>query len=616
MCGIAGWIDFERDLSREKKVLEKMSATLVRRGPDAEGFWFSPRAAFAHRRLIVIDPECGAQPMQKEGPRGLNVITFNGEIYNYRELKVQLEGMGHRFVTQSDTEVILTAYIQWGEDCVLHLNGIFAFAIWDEAKQQVFLARDHLGVKPLFYARTHRSFVFGSEIKALLAHPFVSTDVGTDGMAHIFSFMPFHVPGFGYFRDIEELKPGHSLAITKHGRCEDTFWSLHSAPHFDDLERTTETIRAILSDTVRRQLIADVPVVTMLSGGVDSSGITALAAREFHREGKQLTCYSLDFVDSARYFVPNEMHLSLDMPWAKRVADYVNVEQRVVLVDSQQLLDHILEPMRARDLPGLGQMETSLYLLFKEMKQHATVALSGESADEVFGGYPWFFKPAAVSADTFPWLAMMHSMWQVEGVNLLHPHFAQLVQPERYIRRCYRHALEEMPRLEGEDPIEARRREMFFLNLTHWLPVLLDRKDRMSMACGFEVRVPFCDYRLVDYVWNVPWSMKMIDDIEKGVLRRALNDVLPHDVLYRKKSPYPASQHPAYADGVKNIALTILDNPDSAIRPYLNLPEVRSIAAADTSQASRKNTTTFLERMIQIEGWLKEYKVRFVADRF
>ncbi len=601
MCGIAGLVDFEQDLSAARPVLIRMADTLRKRGPDAEGFYFAPRAALAHRRLIVLDPETGQQPMRFQN----SVITFNGEIYNYLELRKELQGRGHEFATRSDTEVLLHAYDEWGEDCVMHLNGIFAFAVWDEKAEKLFLARDHLGVKPLFFSRTATGLVFGSEIKAILAHPAVRPIVGADGLAHVFGGF-LNVPGFTAYRDIAELPPASTLTIDARGLRTRRFWELKSAPHADSLETTIETIRALLADTVKRQLIADVPVVTMLSGGLDSSGITALAAREFRKAGKPLASFSIDFEDQAKFFAPNLIYLTNDTPWALKVSAHVETEQHTVVVGPDELLENLMVPTFAHDEPGFGQLETSLYLLCREMKKLATVALSGESADEVFGGYPWFFQPEAVGADTFPWMVSFRAAGS--GQTHLSPELLTTANPMTYIDRRYREAVAQVPRLVGEAPDDARRRELFYHNITHFLPNLLHRKDRMSMTCGFEVRVPFCDYRLVDYVWNVPWAQKTTGNIEKGVLRRVFEDVLPHDVLYRRKSPYPTAAHPAYREGIRQRVLEILNDPNAAVRPYLDIAGLTKQAEVPVVEGAMIMHSPF-EQIIQIEGWLKAYGI-------
>jgi asparagine synthase (glutamine-hydrolysing) len=601
MCGITGFVDFERNLSAERPVLTRMADTLRNRGPDAQGFHLAPRVALAHRRLIVIDPETGQQPMRFQD----SVITFNGEIYNYLELRKELQAKGHEFATRSDTEVLLHAYAEWGEDSVLHLNGIFAFAVWDDREHKLFLARDHIGVKPLFYSQTATGLVFGSEIKAVLAHPSVRPIVDADGLAHVFgSFLS--VPGFTAYRDIAELPPASTLTIDARGMRTRKFWQLKSAPHTDSLDTTIETIRSLLVDTVQRQLLADVPIATMLSGGLDSSGITALAARELRKVGKKLASFSIDFEDQAKFFAANLMHLSLDTPWALKVSAHAQTEQHTVVVGPDDLLENLMVPTLAHDEPAMGQMETSLFLLCREMKKHATVALSGESADEVFGGYPWFFRPEGINADTFPWMVTFREM----GTNKanLSPEMMAKANPFAYIDRRYRESVAEVPRLAGEAPIEARRRELFYHNITRFLPMLLHRKDRMSMACGFEVRVPFCDYRLVDYVWNVPWDQKSTGDIEKGVLRRVLEDVLPHDALYRKKSPYPVAAHPAYREGIRQRVLGILKDPNAAVRPFIDVANLTKQAEAPIQEDNMSIHTPF-ERIIQTEGWLKAYGI-------
>jgi len=405
MCGITGWIDWEKNLTSQGPIMECMVERLHHRGPDVQGLWLSSRAALAHSRLIVIDPQGGSQPMLYQAGEYTYALTYNGELYNFRELRSELESRGHSFHTRSDTEVLLHTYLEWEEDCVHHLNGIFAFGLWDEQKQQLLLARDHLGVKPLFYAQRGSAILFGSELKALLAHPDVKAEIDTAGLTEIFSFR--RTPGSGVFLGVYELRPGHILTATCHHTQITRYWNLCSQAHTDDARTTSEHIRALLEDTVRRQLIADVPVVSMLSGGLDSSGLSSLAAREYKREGKQLHTYSIDFVDSARHFQGDAFRPGLDAPWVKRVREYIGSKHYTIMVDTPELIENLLVPVHAHDLPTTGEIETSLYLLCKAMKEHAVVGISGEAADEVFGGYPCFFNKVAINAPTFPWFVMM-----------------------------------------------------------------------------------------------------------------------------------------------------------------------------------------------------------------
>jgi len=606
MCGIAGWIDWKEDLTRQGLQIERMADTLCHRGPDAQGQWLSPHAVLAHRRLIVIDPQSGGQPMvYQEGDRTY-AITYNGEIYNFRELRRELENHGHTFHTHSDTEVILHAYAEWGEACVQRLNGIFAFGLWDEQRQQLLLARDHLGVKPLFYAQRGSAILFGSELKVLLAHPLVKAEVDAHGLAEVLTFT--RAPGSGIYRDVHELRPAHRIICREQGLHTSRYWSLRSAPHTDDLPTTAEYIRTLLEDTVKRQLISDVPLVTLLSGGLDSSGLTAMAAKEFKREGKELHTYSIDFVDSAQHFQSTPLHPSLDAPWVQRMSEHVGSQHHIITVDTPALVESLLVPLYAHDFPTAGQMTSSLYLLFHAMKQDATVALSGESADEVFGGYPWFHSEAALNGQTFPWMAAFLGRMD-SALSWLSADLVQKVQPGQHIEQQYRQAIAEVPPLEGEDALEARRRTMFYLNQTRFLPFLLDRKDRMSMATGFEARVPFCDYRLVEYVWNIPWQMKTVDGIEKGILRRAFAQVLPEDVLYRKKSAYPSAQNPAYIETIRHWARQVVNDPNAAIAPYLDTQAARTLVENNTADIPGITLVPLYERIIQLNEWLNKYQV-------
>ncbi|BAF58854.1 asparagine synthase [Pelotomaculum thermopropionicum SI] len=612
MCGITGWINWEADLTRQGHILEKMVETLSRRGPDAAGVWLSPRAAVGHRRLIVVDPEGGSQPMTRRLGERACTITYNGELYNAPELRRELESRGHRFYTRnSDTEALLLAYMEWGTACVERLNGIFAFAVWDEAGQSLFLARDRLGVKPLFYAVRGSSFLFGSELKALLAHPAVKPEVDEEGLAEVFAVGPSRTPGHAVYRGIAELRPGCCLVFARNGLRLRRYWALESHPHPDDFETTVATVRELFMDAVERQLVSDVPVCTFLSGGLDSSAIAAVAAGAFRRKGLgKLRTYSVDYTGNDRFFRPDYFQPNSDAWWTGRVADCLGTSHHVVEIDTPELIEALVPALLANDLPGMADIDSSLYLFCREIKKGATVALSGESADEVFGGYPWFYDEEALAAGTFPWIRKLR-----ERVQFLSPELAGRIKPEEYVAERYQEALAEVPRLPGETPFEARLREMFYLNITRFMQMLLDRKDRMSMAAGLEVRVPFCDHRLVEYVWNIPWEMKSCDGMAKGILRRALSGILPEEVLRRRKSPYPKTHNPAYLAAVRSLVLRLLDDPGSPLLPLINVEAVREAALSGSALFDRPwfsqlmGDAQFFAYLIQVDAWLRNYGV-------
>lgn len=612
MCGIAGWIDWQTDLTTRKKVLENMTRKLSARGPDAEGYWLTERAAIGHRRLVVVDPEGGQQPMIKRYGERIYVLTYNGELYNTDEVREKLIAKGHRFLSYSDTEVVLVSYIEWGPACVQYLNGIFAFGIWSEYDQSLFLARDRMGVKPLFYTERGESFLFASEIKALLANPLIKPEIDREGLAEIFGLGPARTPGNGVFKGISELKPGYWMIYTRDGVKIERYWELESKPHLDNLETTISRVRELVLDAIERQLVSDVPVCTFLSGGLDSSIISAVAARKYEDEGKEpLSTFTIDYRDNEQYFQSSDFQPNSDRPWAERMAEYLKSRSNQVIIDNPQLMEALFPSTIARDLPGMADVDSSLFLFCHEIKKQATVALSGECADEIFGGYPWFHRPETVSADTFPWSLSIDLRNQI-----LAPGLKENLKLADYVNSKYQETLSDVPRLTGEDPVETRRRELFYLNLNWFMALLLERKDRMSMASGLEVRVPFCDHRIVEYVWNIPWKWKIIGDREKGILREASKGILPDDVLFRKKSPFPKTHHPEYCRIVSGKLRQILDNKVSPIRQLVNLPWVKELI--ETKTLSRPwfgqlmSGPQLLAYLVQVNYWLETYQINIL----
>ncbi|RAL23433.1 asparagine synthase (glutamine-hydrolyzing) [Thermoflavimicrobium daqui] len=611
MCGIAGWVNYGYDLRLQKEVVERMNQQHSVRGPDAEGIWLGNHVALAHRRLSIIDPEGGAQPMVKYVDGRKYVITYNGEIYNMPELQAKLQTLGYSLDTRSDTELILTAYIHWKDQCIHYLNGIFAFAIWDEFRQELFLARDRIGVKPLFYFQKDSTFLFGSEIKSLLVHPLVEPILDEEGLAEILVMGPARTPGVGVFCGIKECKPGHFIRVCRDQVIQKPYWRLTSQSHRDDFETTVEKVRELFIQAVQRQLVSDVPIGTMLSGGLDSSAISACAAQVFAQEGRApLPTFSVDYVDNDKYFATNEFQPNSDAPWVKRMVQHIHSNHHTIYVDNQELLDSIIPAMRARDLPGMADIDASLMLFSRDIKKVCTVVLSGECADEVFGGYPWFHRKEMVNAETFPWARLVS-----QRLPFIRSDIATRIRPLEYVEARYQEALAEVPRHAEDDSYETKMRELFYLNLTRWMPTLLDRKDRMSMAYGLEVRVPFCDHHLVEYVWNIPWSMKAYGGREKGLLRYALKGILPDEIIERKKSPYPKTHHPDYLRTMQKEILKLTEDPKSPLFQLLDHQVVKGFAEQDLSQkhfpwfGQLMNVPALLAYWLQLNEWLKEYQV-------
>ncbi len=607
MCGIAGWVDWERDLTRDRPTAQAMTDTMACRGPDEEGLWVSARAALGHRRLAVIDVEGGKQPMAAERAGSPVVLTYSGEVYNFGELRQELQSRGHRFRTRCDTEVVLRSYLEWGQECPARLNGMFAFAIWDDERQELFLARDRFGIKPLYYFRYGAGILFGSEPKALLANPLFPAEVDATGLGELFGLNKGRTPGHGVFRGLRELLPGSTLRADGRGARLHRYYRLSSHPHEDDLHTTVDTVRGLLEDTVERNLVADVPLCTLLSGGLDSSVVTALAARTLDRRGLgPPVTFAVDFENNEAFFRSSAQRPSLDGPFVHLMAEHVGAKHSDVVLRPGDLFPQQQRTLAARDLPGHGDMDASLYLLCREVRRHSTVALSGEGADEVFGGYPWFRDLPDPTMRNFPWRTTIPDI-----ADLLSDDARKSIGLDEYVADRYGEALAEVPHLDGEVGLDRRIRELSYLTLTRYLPLMLDRKDRMSMAVGLEVRVPFCDHRLVDYVWNTPWSMRTVGDSEKGLLRRAVADLLPAEVLDRRKSGFPAIQDPAYDEALMARLQDWMADRSSPLDPLVDRQRLAALVSDDSvAGVGWRRSRALAKNLLEVDGWMRRYRVQ------
>ncbi|HWE09259.1 MAG TPA: asparagine synthase (glutamine-hydrolyzing) [Solirubrobacteraceae bacterium] len=611
MCGITGWISFDRDLRWERDALEAMTKTMACRGPDASGTWVDGPAALGHRRLAVIDIAGGAQPMSVRTPAGEVALVYSGEAYNFLELREELRRAGEQFETSSDTEVVLRGYLRWGEAVAERLNGMYAFAIWDSAKRKLVLIRDRMGIKPLYIFRTRDGVLFGSEPKAILANPLARRVVDADGLRELFAFVKS--PRHAVWSGMREVEPGTIVTVDVDGIRERTYWRLETRPHVDDVDATVAHVRELLDDIVGRQLVADVPRCVLLSGGLDSSVITALSAAKLAAEGEQVRTFAVDFVGQTEHFKPDDLRSTPDGPYVREVAEHVGSAHADIVLDYRTLADPDARRavLTARDIPmGLGEMDTSLYLLCKAIRERSTVALSGESADEIFGGYRQFHDPVAQQAHTFPWL-VGNLVPFGEADAMLTDDVRATLDLAGFRSERYESAIAEVGHLDSETDLEYRMRISSYLHLTRFLRILLDRKDRMSMAVGLEVRVPFCDHRLVEYVYNAPWALKTYDGREKSLLRGAAHDLLPTSVAQRVKSPYPSTQDPQYVGAIQRQAKALLGQRDHSVFSLIDrhwLSEVTRQEPAAVSAGGRHG----LERTLDLATWLEIYRPQIV----
>ena len=602
MCAISGVIR----LPWSENILNNMLQTMHRRGPDDRGIYTREDTALLHARLAIVDLAGGRQPMRLDWAGESYVLVYNGELYNTSELRRELIRRGHHFLGHSDTEIVLHAYAEFGEACVEWFNGIYALAVWEKKQRRLFLCRDRIGVKPLFFMEKDGGLIFASEIKTILAYPGVQPVIDGEGAAQLLLLGPGRLPGNGIFRGIRELEPG-CCAFWKEGHLGiRRYWKLMDSQHRENFTDTVDHIRFLVEDAIRRQQIADVPVGTFLSGGLDSSIITAVCSTETGRD-VSLHTFSVDYEDNDRYFTSNDFQPNSDGDYIRLMQKNLETEHHWTVLSARQLADALEEAVIARDLPGMADVDSSLLAFCGDIRQEVKVALSGECADEIFGGYPWYRDPRIREQEGFPW-----AQNTVQRISLLKPKLP--FAPAEFIMDAYRQVCRESDILPGTTPEERRMKEMVNLNFRYFMQTLLDRKDRMSMYHGLEVRVPFCDHRIAEYLYQVPWEMKNYQGREKGLLRHAVAGLLPEQVLYRKKSPYPKTFDPRYEQIVTE-RLKKLFEQDTPLWYLVNRHETEKILTGEApwpwyGQLMRRPQT--IAWLLQLDFWLKHYSVQLL----
>lgn len=610
MCGITGMVTWQEDVARYQADLKRMQAVLSNRGPDQQGIYQDTHCAMAHTRLAVIDVERGKQPMTRQTATETYTLVYNGELYNTPELREELQKEGAVFTTHCDTEVVLQAYLHWGAACTERFNGIFAFAVWEQQAQRLFLARDRIGVKPLFYAEIPGGLVFASEIKALLQHPAVSHTIDKHGIAQILLLGPGRSAGCGVFQTIKEVKRAHCGYATETGISLAPYWKLQAKPHTDNMEQTIEQVRELVKDAATRQMVSDVPIGTFLSGGLDSSLLSSLANQVLKKRGEVLHTFSVDYKDNDRYFQKSHFQPNSDPDYIHAMMDYLQCQHHWTVLDTPQLAAALIPAMQARDLPGMVDVDSSLYLFCGAIKEQVTVALSGECADELFGGYPWYRDPNIRERDGFPWAQSTDYRMQ-----FLREEFAEQIDGAAFVSQAYQETIQQADTLPEDSPLERRMRQMMLLNLDWFMQTLLDRKDRMSMANALEVRVPFCDYRIAEYLYNVPWEMKEYKGYEKGLLRAAMQDYLPEKVLWRKKSPYPKTHNPNYLQAVRAMLAAILQDPKAPLFQLVKREAIEQLLLQPSGVQWYGQLMAYPQTIayfVQMNAWLQAYDVKIV----
>lgn len=604
MCGIAGYIG----LPYEEKTSQKMLKTMNRRGPDDSGIWHEGNCCLLHSRLAIIDPSGGKQPMTFTWGEETYTLVYNGELYNTEEIREVLIKLGHRFWGHSDTEVVLHAYAQWSEGCVKQFNGIFAFAVWEHKRRKLFLARDRMGVKPLFYREVDGTLIFASEIKTILTYPGVHAEIDATSVAEILLIGPGRTPGCGVFLGISELEPGCYGYFVSGKWNWKRYWKLQDREHTEDFEETAAYVRYLVIDSILRQLVSDVPVGTFLSGGLDSSLISSVCGKRYKEQGLALPTFSVDYENNDKYFVPGKFQPNSDNSYIQIMQSYLSSEHHWSVLTPEDLTNALEHATIARDLPGMADVDFSLLVFCKEIRKYVKVALSGECADEIFGGYPWYRDPEIRAKAGFPWAQNTK-----ERSDFLTPEIMEKINPVEYVQDKYSQTIRQCDILPGTTPEERRMKEMVNLNQRWFMQTLLDRKDRMSMYNGLEVRVPFCDYRIAEYLYGVPWEFKDYQGREKGLLRYAMADYLPLEVLHRKKSPYPKTYDPRYLQLVSQRLQSLLERKDAPIYQIIRKEALENLLTQEFKwpwYGQLMKLPQTIAYMLQINFWLEHYQIR------
>jgi asparagine synthase (glutamine-hydrolysing) len=611
MCGIAGFCDFKEDFTYRKDywdtTLVAMREAIAHRGNDQTGEYLSKNVGLSHTRLSIRDLSGGVQPMLRQVGGADYIIIYNGEIYNTDELTSELIQKGYCFETTSDTEVILYSYVEYGLDFVSKLNGIFAFAIWDGRESRLVLYRDRVGVKPLFYALKNGTLVFGSEIKSLFSHPQIVPQANIDSFRELFGIGPARTPGCGVFKGIHEIHPGSLAVFSRDGFQEHAYWTLTAAVHPDSYAETVHKVSYLVRDAITRQMVSDVPVCTFLSGGIDSSIVTAVASKFLQAGSTKLNTFSFDFAGNDKYFQSNDFQPSRDKPYVDKMLSLYPLNHTYLECDEVMLADLLPAALHAKDLPGMTDIDASLIYFCSLVKKHNKVALTGECADEIFGGYPWFYREELLSSDGFPWsLDLSARTALLEDVQIT------ALDLNAYVRKRYEESLKMVPRLTGENAEEMRRREISYLNIRWFMQTLLDRMDRASMSCGLEARVPFADHRIIEYLYNVPWSMKYQNGVEKTLLRDACSDLLSRELLLRKKSPYPKTYNPQYEALLTQRFRKVLQDRDAPVNRFVDRRKAERFLSAPKDYGKPwfgqlMSAPQMIAYILQINDWMKQY---------
>ncbi|WP_447986184.1 asparagine synthase (glutamine-hydrolyzing) [Nitrospira sp. Nam74] len=623
MCGIAGILDLDGHVSTDSSHIKRMADAMVHRGPDDEGFFVSGPVHLAHRRLSIIDLNTGQQPMFNED--NSIVVVFNGEIYNHRQLRNVLEAKGHIFRTHSDTECILHAYEQFGNNFESHLTGMFAFALWDIRRRRLVLSRDRLGIKPLYYTVHHGQLIFASEIKAILTIKEIERRVDHDGLDAYLSLR--YVPGpRTMFKDIYKLEPAHTMIAQEGTITTRAYWELTFEENHRDERQAAQELEALVSEVCHDHLMSEVPYGVFLSGGVDSSAVVAVLQKTLS--------------DKLRTFTVGYEHAEgiNEFDYAESVSRHIGTVHHKLTLQAQDFANWIPKLVWHLDEPVGDAACIPLYFLAKYAKERATVLQSGEGADEIFAGYSIYKKmefmnrlqtgilspllragsqtvaPRAGGGKLARYLRLFGKPLEqryhgvsghfMEGIRekLIKPGIFRADNKETFAEKTFSQYYD---RVSTDHDLNR----MLFIDTKTWLPDdLLVKADKMTMAASVELRVPFLDHRLVEFAARLPISLKIQKGESKYLLKKIMEPYLPRDVIYRTKAGFPVPVSEWFKNGLKDLATGMLLNPKSAVSNYLDAGVIRGLLQEHKSGAG--DYANELWGLLILESWFHEFRVQ------
>lgn len=599
MCAILGWINRKESLDKNQELFKEMLELMSYRGKDNTGYYFLDNVLLGHKRLAIIDIDNGNQPMHYKE----YTIVYNGEIYNPDKLKEDLMNNGYTFDTTCDTEIVLKTYCHYKEKVMEKLEGIYAFAIYNNNDKTIFLGRDRFGIKPLYYTFYKNNFIFSSSIKSILKSGIIKAELGKKELGEIISLGPSKRLGSGIFKNIHELAPAHYMIVNKNKIKIKRYWNVKTKEINDSFDEASKKVREYLEDSIKRQMVSDVDIATLLSGGLDSSIITAIVALN---KKDRLTTYSIDYEDNDKFFKKNDFQVALDEEFINIMSKKFNTNHNYLVINQDKVVEYLEKTLYLRDYPGMIDIDSSLLWFSEEISKDYKVILSGEVADEIFGGYPWFYKNKLNNRKEFPWINNIDYRQ-----NLLNKKISKKINIHKIVKSEYKRTIKQLKRKDRKD----KYKRLFYINMTHFMTTLLDRKDRMTMGATIEARVPFADTKLIEYLWNIPFSYKYRNNTEKFILREAFKDVLPDEITNRKKNPYPKTHNPVFLKSVKELLSERLKNKDSVLYKIFNIDEINKLLNDDNDYdvpwfGQLMTKPQLIAYLYQFDLWVEKYNIK------